>query len=136
MCFFGTCFRGMPPHPLSMQRSGAIQRVISKLDIMELYSKILAWSPVSCPFLTRDPAGKTPTGWKRTSSLPSGGVVRQANQPCQLVSKACVGSKIFLFPQRLVFDLPVFHPLIDPVSGELDVKRAFAKWRLVRCVRI
>uniref|UniRef100_A0A8D2QTX7 AKT interacting protein n=1 Tax=Zosterops lateralis melanops TaxID=1220523 RepID=A0A8D2QTX7_ZOSLA len=30
---------------------------------------------------------------------------------------------------RLVFDLPVFHPLVDPVSGELDVKRAFAKWR-------
>lgn len=30
---------------------------------------------------------------------------------------------------RLVFDIPVFHPLVDPVSGELDVKRAFAKWR-------
>ncbi|OXB83961.1 UNVERIFIED_CONTAM: hypothetical protein H355_015472 [Colinus virginianus] len=30
---------------------------------------------------------------------------------------------------RLVFDLPVFHPLVDPMSGELDVKRAFAKWR-------
>ncbi|XP_021264611.1 AKT-interacting protein isoform X1 [Numida meleagris] len=30
---------------------------------------------------------------------------------------------------RLVFDLPVFHPLVDPLSGELDVKRAFAKWR-------
>ncbi|XP_023349969.1 AKT-interacting protein isoform X1 [Sarcophilus harrisii] len=32
---------------------------------------------------------------------------------------------------RLVFDIPVFHPLVDPISGELDVKRAFAKWRLV-----
>lgn len=30
---------------------------------------------------------------------------------------------------RLVFDIPVFHPLVDPISGELDVKRAFAKWR-------
>ncbi|NXR13143.1 AKTIP protein, partial [Semnornis frantzii] len=30
---------------------------------------------------------------------------------------------------RLVFDVPVFHPLVDPLSGELDVKRAFAKWR-------
>ncbi|XP_063294488.1 AKT-interacting protein [Pelobates fuscus] len=30
---------------------------------------------------------------------------------------------------RLVFDMPVFHPLVDPESGELDVKRAFAKWR-------
>uniref|UniRef100_A0A0B8RYM3 AKT-interacting protein-like n=1 Tax=Philothamnus irregularis TaxID=1899461 RepID=A0A0B8RYM3_9SAUR len=30
---------------------------------------------------------------------------------------------------RLIFDLPIFHPLVDPVSGELDVKRAFAKWR-------
>uniref|UniRef100_A0A8C5QCS5 UBC core domain-containing protein n=1 Tax=Leptobrachium leishanense TaxID=445787 RepID=A0A8C5QCS5_9ANUR len=30
---------------------------------------------------------------------------------------------------RLVFDIPVFHPLVDPESGELDVKRAFAKWR-------
>ncbi|XP_054587891.1 AKT-interacting protein isoform X2 [Nothobranchius furzeri] len=29
----------------------------------------------------------------------------------------------------LVFDTPVFHPLVDPVSGELDVKRAFTKWR-------
>lgn len=29
---------------------------------------------------------------------------------------------------RLVFDIPVFHPLVDPTSGELDVKRAFAKW--------
>lgn len=34
--------------------------------------------------------------------------------------------------QRLVFDIPVFHPLVDPTSGELDVKRAFAKWRLVK----
>lgn len=29
---------------------------------------------------------------------------------------------------RLLFDIPVFHPLVDPSSGELDVKRAFAKW--------
>ena len=29
---------------------------------------------------------------------------------------------------RLLFDGPVFHPLVDPNSGELDVKRAFAKW--------
>ncbi|XP_026549502.1 AKT-interacting protein-like, partial [Notechis scutatus] len=35
----------------------------------------------------------------------------------------------FLSSQRLIFDLPIFHPLVDPVSGELDVKRAFAKWR-------
>lgn len=31
--------------------------------------------------------------------------------------------------QKLVFDIPVFHPLVDPVSGELDVRRAFTKWR-------
>uniref|UniRef100_A0A8C1R6C8 Akt interacting protein n=1 Tax=Cyprinus carpio TaxID=7962 RepID=A0A8C1R6C8_CYPCA len=30
---------------------------------------------------------------------------------------------------RVVFDTPVFHPLVDPVSGELDVRRAFTKWR-------
>ncbi|XP_020331139.1 AKT-interacting protein isoform X4 [Oncorhynchus kisutch] len=30
---------------------------------------------------------------------------------------------------RVVFDIPVFHPLVDPVSGELDVRRAFTKWR-------
>ncbi|KAM6942925.1 AKT-interacting protein isoform 1-T1 [Xenentodon cancila] len=30
---------------------------------------------------------------------------------------------------KLVFDMPVFHPLVDPVSGELDVRRAFTKWR-------
>ncbi|CAJ0932566.1 unnamed protein product [Ranitomeya imitator] len=30
---------------------------------------------------------------------------------------------------RLVFDIPVFHPLVDPLSGELDVRRAFPRWR-------
>ncbi|XP_067905558.1 AKT-interacting protein isoform X3 [Heterodontus francisci] len=30
---------------------------------------------------------------------------------------------------RLMFDMPVFHPLVDPTTGELDVKRAFTKWR-------
>nr|XP_014348164.1 PREDICTED: AKT-interacting protein isoform X4 [Latimeria chalumnae] len=30
---------------------------------------------------------------------------------------------------RLVFDIPVFHPLVDPISGELDVRRAFTRWR-------
>ncbi|XP_035302906.1 AKT-interacting protein-like [Cricetulus griseus] len=30
---------------------------------------------------------------------------------------------------RLLFDIPIFHPLVDSTSGELDVKRAFAKWR-------
>lgn len=30
---------------------------------------------------------------------------------------------------RLLFEQPIFHPLIDPDSGELDVKRAFQKWR-------
>lgn len=30
---------------------------------------------------------------------------------------------------RLVFEPPVFHPIIDPTSGELDVKRGFQKWR-------
>lgn len=44
--------------------------------------------------------------------------------------EAVITNSFFLM-QRLVFDLPVFHPLVDPVSGELDVKRAFAKWRLV-----
>nr|XP_046204985.1 AKT-interacting protein isoform X5 [Oncorhynchus gorbuscha]XP_046204986.1 AKT-interacting protein isoform X5 [Oncorhynchus gorbuscha] len=32
---------------------------------------------------------------------------------------------------RVVFDIPVFHPLVDPVSGELDVRRAFTKWSSV-----
>lgn len=35
--------------------------------------------------------------------------------------------------QKLVFDIPVFHPLVDPVSGELDVRRAFTKWRYAVC---
>ncbi|CAM9704725.1 AKT-interacting protein [Lampetra fluviatilis] len=30
---------------------------------------------------------------------------------------------------RLVFDWPVFHPVINETTGELDVKRAFNKWR-------
>ncbi|XP_037503876.1 AKT-interacting protein isoform X3 [Rhipicephalus sanguineus] len=29
----------------------------------------------------------------------------------------------------LVFESPIFHPLIDPVTGELDIKRSFLKWR-------
>ncbi|XP_062591756.1 AKT-interacting protein-like isoform X2 [Saccostrea cucullata] len=29
----------------------------------------------------------------------------------------------------LVFSFPVFHPLVDLTTGELDVKRAFPKWR-------
>ncbi|MEE6500023.1 hypothetical protein FKM82_003668 [Ascaphus truei] len=37
---------------------------------------------------------------------------------------------------RLVFDIPVFHPLVDPVSGELDVKRAFAKWRYEKDIQL
>ncbi|BFZ13008.1 hypothetical protein BsWGS_16047 [Bradybaena similaris] len=30
---------------------------------------------------------------------------------------------------RLIFEYPVFHPLVDPLSGELDVKQAFPRWR-------
>lgn len=30
---------------------------------------------------------------------------------------------------RFFFDLPIFHPIINPVTCELDVKRAFQKWR-------
>ena len=31
--------------------------------------------------------------------------------------------------QRVVFEPAVFHPVIHPESGELDVKRGFPKWR-------
>lgn len=44
----------------------------------------------------------------------------------QLVNRWCVCSCRW---QKVVFDIPVFHPLVDPVSGELDVRRAFTKWR-------
>ncbi|KAK7113917.1 AKT-interacting protein-like isoform X2 [Littorina saxatilis] len=27
------------------------------------------------------------------------------------------------------FEFPVFHPMVDPLSGRVDVKRAFPKWR-------
>ena len=30
---------------------------------------------------------------------------------------------------RLFFDHPVYHPIVDPDSNELDVKRGFHKWR-------
>ncbi|XP_033113150.1 AKT-interacting protein-like isoform X2 [Anneissia japonica] len=30
---------------------------------------------------------------------------------------------------RLVFKTPIFHPVIDIMTGELDVKRAFPKWK-------
>lgn len=33
--------------------------------------------------------------------------------------------------QSLIFDPPVFHPIINASSGELDVKRAFPKWKWV-----
>ncbi|PIK43568.1 putative AKT-interacting protein isoform X2 [Apostichopus japonicus] len=29
----------------------------------------------------------------------------------------------------LTFRPPLFHPMVDPISGELDVKRTFSKWR-------
>lgn len=29
----------------------------------------------------------------------------------------------------LVFEPPIFHPLVDPKTGELDIKRNFQKWR-------
>ncbi|XP_059163211.1 AKT-interacting protein-like isoform X2 [Physella acuta] len=28
-----------------------------------------------------------------------------------------------------VFEFPIFHPLVDPATGELDIKRAFPRWR-------
>ena len=31
--------------------------------------------------------------------------------------------------QRVFFEFPVFHPCVDPKTGELDVKRDFKKWR-------
>ncbi|KAK7500316.1 hypothetical protein BaRGS_00008539 [Batillaria attramentaria] len=31
--------------------------------------------------------------------------------------------------QDFVFEFPIFHPLVDPVTGRIDVKRAFPKWR-------
>ena len=34
-----------------------------------------------------------------------------------------------LIAQRLIFRPAIFHPIVDPVSGELDVHRAFAKWK-------
>ncbi|KAK6178578.1 hypothetical protein SNE40_013335 [Patella caerulea] len=30
---------------------------------------------------------------------------------------------------QLLFDFPIFHPIIHPVTGDLDVKRGFPKWR-------
>uniref|UniRef100_UPI00358DF7FF AKT-interacting protein isoform X1 n=1 Tax=Myxine glutinosa TaxID=7769 RepID=UPI00358DF7FF len=30
---------------------------------------------------------------------------------------------------RVLFDFPIFHPLVDPTTAELDVKRTFSKWR-------
>lgn len=30
---------------------------------------------------------------------------------------------------RVFFEFPVFHPVVDPKTGELDVKREFKKWR-------
>lgn len=30
---------------------------------------------------------------------------------------------------QLVFETSVFHPVVDPKTGELDVRRAFQKWR-------
>ncbi|KAH9507733.1 hypothetical protein Btru_053567 [Bulinus truncatus] len=30
---------------------------------------------------------------------------------------------------KFVFEFPVFHPLVNPETGELDVKRAFPRWR-------
>ena len=31
--------------------------------------------------------------------------------------------------QRLVFDHPVFHPAVDALTHELDLRRGFHKWK-------
>lgn len=31
--------------------------------------------------------------------------------------------------QRVVFESPVFHPSIDPVTGEMEVKSVFPEWK-------
>ena len=36
---------------------------------------------------------------------------------------------IIIFSQSVIFKPPVFHPVINMDTGELDVKRAFPKWR-------
>lgn len=36
---------------------------------------------------------------------------------------------IIIISQSVIFKPPVFHPVINMDTGELDVKRAFPKWR-------
>lgn len=56
--------------------------------------------------------------------------VKIVNPEVKASSSSCLPYAVF---QKLVFDIPVFHPLVDPVSGELDVRRAFTKWRYALC---
>ena len=34
-----------------------------------------------------------------------------------------------LFIKAVTFTPPIFHPSVNPETGELDVKRAFKTWR-------
>ena len=36
---------------------------------------------------------------------------------------------LFVF-QSVVFKPPIYHPVVNWETGELDVRRAFPKWRL------
>ena len=44
---------------------------------------------------------------------------------CSVLTKA----NIIIISQSVIFKPPVFHPVINMDTGELDVKRAFPKWR-------
>ena len=44
---------------------------------------------------------------------------------CSIPTKAI----IIIISQSVIFKPPVFHPVINMDTGELDVKRAFPKWR-------
>ena len=36
---------------------------------------------------------------------------------------------IFVF-QSIVFNPPIFHPKVDPVTGHMETKTSFGKWQL------
>ena len=45
------------------------------------------------------------------------------------VSEQCFDGVNYICFQTLVFEYPIFHPVVHPVTGEVDVKRSFPRWR-------
>ncbi|XP_063710733.1 AKT-interacting protein-like isoform X2 [Symsagittifera roscoffensis] len=101
---------------------GAYGEFFLEYSLMAEY-KLLAKQKLPGVFVV--PSGRTPLCWNGVifvrQGLYQGGVFKLAIFiPHDFPDSSC---------PKLVFDPPVYHPLVNPDTGELDVHRAFSKWR-------